>query len=348
MDDRRICISPQQLCRRIVATAISIAAAISFAPVPASADAPLVREAKIPLGNVSGRIDHMAFDPRHQRLFVAELGNDSVGVIDVKAKKTILTIPDLKEPQGIGYVASSDTLYVANAIDGTVRLFRSADLAPVRSIALGADADNVRVDAKTGQVFVGYGTGSIAVLDATSGEKRAAIKLSEHPEAFQLTPTGDRIYVNVPDAREIAVLDRATQKQVASWPTHDDRANFPMALDDNGARIITVFRHPARLAALSAADGSIITKIDVCGDADDVFIDAKRHRVYVSCGDGVVDVLERKNDGYVRLARVPTSSGARTSLFVPELDRLFVSVRASGGIVTSATPAAIWVFRPSP
>lgn len=328
--------------------AVSLAAAISLAPIAASADPPLVLEAKIPLGDVAGRIDHMAFDAVHQRLFVAELGNDSVGVVDVQAKKTIRTISHLREPQGLGYVAASDTLYVANAIDGTVRLFRGANLAPIQSIALGADADNVRVDAKTNQVLVGYGVGSIGLLDAVTGEKRGAIKLSEHPEAFQLAPAGDRIFVNVPGAREIAVLDRSAQKQVASWPTHDDRANFPMALDDNGARIITVFRHPARLAALSAKDGSALASIDVCGDADDVFVDARRHRVYVSCGEGVVDVLERRPDGYVRLARVPTSSGARTSLFVPELDRLFVAVRASGGIVTSATPPAIWVFRPSP
>lgn len=328
--------------------AVSLAAAISLAPIAASADPPLVLEAKIPLGDVAGRIDHMAFDAVHQRLFVAELGNDSVGVVDVQAKKTIRTISHLREPQGLGYVAASDTLYVANAIDGTVRLFRGANLAPIQSIALGADADNVRVDAKTNQVLVGYGVGSIGLLDAVTGEKRGAIKLSEHPEAFQLAPAGDRIFVNVPGAREIAVLDRSAQKQVASWPTHDDRANFPMALDDNGARIITVFRHPARLAALSAKDGSALASIDVCGDADDVFVDARRHRVYVSCGEGVVDVLERRPDGYVRLARVPTSSGARTSLFVPELDRLFVGVRASGGIVTSATPPAIWVFRPSP
>jgi YVTN family beta-propeller protein len=311
------------------------------------AEEPLVLEAKIPLGDVSGRIDHMAFDAAHQRLFVAELGNDSVGVVDVEAKKTIRTISHLKEPQGVGYVASSDTLYVANANDGSVRLFRGSDYAPAGTIDLGDDADNVRVDAKTGQVFIGYGSGGIAVLDAAAGQRRGDIKLRGHPEAFQLAPA-DRIYVNVPDERQIAVLDRTTQKQVASWPTRDGRGNFPMALGDDGARVVTVFRNPPRLAVLSATDGRTLASTEVCGDADDVFVDARRHRLYVSCGEGVVDVLERRPDGYVRLARVPTSSGARTSLFIPELDRLFVGVRASGGIVASATPAAIWVFRPSP
>lgn len=332
---------------RGLSIAIALAAAFGFAA-PAPAEQPLVLEAKIPLGDVSGRIDHMAFDAARQRLFVAELGNDSVGVVDVKAKKTIRTISHLKEPQGVGYVTSSDMLYVANANDGSVRLFRGGDYAPAGTIDLGEDADNIRVDAKTGQVFVGYGTGGIAGLDAATGQRRADIKLRGHPEAFQLAPAGDRIYVNVPDERQIAVLDRATQKQVASWPTRDARANFPMALADDGAHIVTVFRNPPRLAVLSATDGHTLASIEVCGDADDVFVDARRHRLYVSCGEGVVDVLERRPEGYVQLARVPTRSGARTSLFVPKLDRLFVAVRASGGIVTSATPPAIWVFRPAP
>jgi YVTN family beta-propeller protein len=327
--------------------ALALAATFGIAA-PAPAEPALVLEAKIPLGDVSGRIDHMAFDAARQRLFVAELGNDSVGVVDVAAKKTIRTISHLKAPQGVGYVASSDTLYVANANDGSVRLFRGGDYAPAGTIGLGKDADNVRVDAKTGQVFVGYGSGAIVVLDAATGQRRADIKLDGHPEAFQLAPAGDRIYVNVPDERQIAVLERATQRQVASWPTREGRANFPMALEDDEARIVTVFRTPPRLAVLSATDGRTLASAEVCGDADDVFVDARRQRLYVSCGAGVVDVLERRAEGYVRLARLPTRSGARTSLFVPELDRLFVGVRASGGIMTGATPAAIWVFRPAP
>ena len=104
-----------------------------------------------------------------------------------------------------------------------------------------------------------------------------------------------------------------------------------------------VFRNPPTLMVLSSQDGSMLAKIETCGDADDVFADPKRRRVYVSCGEGVVDVLEQVEAGYRRLARVPTVSGARTSLFVPELDRLFVAVRAR-----SKEPAAIWVFRPPP
>jgi DNA-binding beta-propeller fold protein YncE len=345
------------MIRAVLALALPVL--LAFAA-PAAADEPLVLEAKIPLGRVFGRIDHMAIDVRRQRLFVAELGNDSLGVVDLKTASVVKRLPHMAEPQGTGYVAATDTVYVASGLDGMVRLFHGADLAPAGMIALGQDADDIRVDDKAGQVVVGYGAGGIAVIDAATGKLHGTIHLAEHPEGFALWR--DRIFVNVPDARQIAVIDRAAQKQVASWPTHDGRANFPLAIEGEGERVVSVFRRPARLVAFSPVDGRSLASIDTCADADDVFADAKRHRLYVSCGEGAVDVLERRGNTYRRLARVPTAPGARTSLFVPELDRLYVAVRAVTGAANPAakgaaptpsapaglTPPAIWVFRPVP
>src|SRR5579864_2827953 len=132
------------------ALALVAAGGMALSTTALGAEAPLVLEAKIPLGDVFGRIDHMAFDAAHQRLFVAELGNDSIGIVDLKARKTIKTIPRLREPQGVGYVASADTLYVASAIDGSLHLFEGPSFKPGPVIPLGKDADNIRVDAKTG------------------------------------------------------------------------------------------------------------------------------------------------------------------------------------------------------
>src|SRR6185503_10307400 len=121
------------------------------------------------------------------------------------------------------------------------------------------------------------------------------------------------------------------------------RANFPMALDAEKGRILSVFRNPPQLIAFAMADGRRVADVAVCGDADDVFLDAKRRRVYVSCGSGAIDVLDASGDAYPRIAHLATVSGARTTLFVPERDRLYLAVRATGG-----EPAAIWVFRPEP
>jgi len=306
-----------------------------------TASPPLILEAKIPLGDVSGRIDHLGIDVKRQRLLVAELGNNSLGVVDLAAGKVLNRIAGLAEPQGVAYVPSSDSVFVANAGDGSVRALRGEDLNPIGRIELGDDADNVRVDAARNRVLVGYGKGALAVIDPVSLSKTADIGLKAHPEGFQIDETGTQVFVNVPDAREIVVIDLAVGS-TQSLPTQGAGANFPMAIDGEAHRVHVVFRSPPSLVALSSQDGHVVAKVDTCGDADDVFVDRKRHRVYVSCGQGVVDVLETDEQGYRRLARVPTVPGARTALFVPELDRLFVAVRAG-----SNEPAAIWVFRPA-
>ncbi len=304
--------------------------------------APLVLEAKIPLGQVSGRIDHLGIDVKRQRLFVAELGNNSLGVVDLAAGKVLRTVTGLSEPQGVAYVPFADSVFVANAGDGSVHVLRGDDLAPIGRIELGEDADNVRVDTQRNRVLVGYGNGALAVIDPATRTKAADIRLKGHPESFQIDETGTKVFVNVPDARAIEVVDLASQAS-RSLPTQDAGSNFPMAIDRDAHRVLVVFRSPPTLMALSSEDGRVVAKIETCGDADDVFVDPKRHRVYVSCGEGVVDVLEQREADYRRVARVPTVSGARTSLFAPELDRLFVAVRAR-----SNEPAAIWVFRPVP
>jgi DNA-binding beta-propeller fold protein YncE len=327
----------------VLGCAILLAASLVW-PAAASAQTaspPLILEAKIPLGQVSGRIDHLGIDLKRQRLLVAELGNNSLGVVDLAAGKVLRRITGLSEPQGVAYVPFSDSVFVANAGDGSVRVLRGEDLTPIGRIELSDDADNVRVDTARKRVFVGYGKGALAVIDPVSLSKTADISLKGHPEGFQIDETGTQVFVNVPDAREISVVDLAT-RSTGSLPTQGAGSNFPMAIDGEAHRFLVVFRSPPSLLALSSQDGHVAAKVDTCGDADDVFVDHKRRRVYVSCGEGVVDVLESVEAGYRRLARVPTVPGARTSLLVPELDRFFVAVRAG-----SSEPAAIWVFRPA-
>lgn len=326
--------------RALAFAVLTTVAAAGWAQTPGP---PLALETKIPLGAISGRIDHLAVDLKRQQLFVAELGNDSIGVVDLAAHKMRSTMLGFKEPQGIGYEPSTDAVYVANGGDGSVRALWAEDLTSKGRIDLGDDADNVRIDAARNRVLVGYGKGALAVIDPKSREKIADIRLKAHPEGFQIDESSARAFVNVPDAQQIEVVDLIKGEGIGAFPTQGHGANFPMALDRDAHRVLVVFRGPARLLVLSTMDSAVVADLDTCGDADDLFVDAKRRRVYVSCGAGAVDVFEERAGKYQHLGRVPTMPGARTSLFVPEMDRLFVAVRAAGG-----GPAAIWVFRPSP
>jgi DNA-binding beta-propeller fold protein YncE len=326
---------------RVLPAIAAVAAGVIWVTCVSGAESSLVLVAKVPLGQVRGRIDHLAVDVARQRLFVAELGNDTVGVVDLAHLVVLRTLRGLHEPQGIGYETTTDTLYVANAGDGAVRLFQGPDLAPVGRIELGDDADNVRIEPRSHQVIVGYGKGFLAVIDPVSRKKVGDIKLRGHPESFQITADGSQGFVNVPDAREIAAVNFGQSAQPSTWDTQELRANYPMTLDAAGNRVHVVFRHPATLAAFDMRSGKKLYSIDTCGDSDDVFFDPKRSRTYVSCGEGFIEVIADQGNRYAKEAKLATTGGARTALFVPELDRYFLAVRASG-----QEPAAIWIFKP--
>jgi YVTN family beta-propeller protein len=323
----------------LICVGVTLCNAIGKTDAQTPAPLPLQLETKIPLGDVRGRIDHMAMDLPRQRLFVAALGNDTVAIVDIKGRQVIHTIGGLSEPQGLGYMPSMETLYVANGRDGSVRVFSGANYGAAGQINLGENADNIRVDAGTAEIFVGYGSGALAVIDARSFRKIGDIPLGAHPESFQLA--GKQIYINLPAVHEIAVVDRESRKQVAPWLIDIAGGNFPMAIDAAARRVLTAFRNPAMLGVFSMKDGSLVTGPEICADADDLFVDGKRKRVYVSCGDGFLDGFA--GNPYQRIAHIPTVAGARTSLFIPELDRLVLAVRA-----TSSEPAGIWFFRPAP
>jgi DNA-binding beta-propeller fold protein YncE len=322
--------------------AVALLASLSAASAAWSAE-PLQLEARIPLGPVRGRIDHLAIDLERQRLFVAELGNDSVGIVDLGAGKVARRLSGLNKPQGVGWHAPTGTLYVANAGDGSVRLFQAPDFAPAGQIALGDDADNIRLDAKRDRIVVGYGKGALAMVDPASRRKIGEVALKGHPESFQFDEQSARIFANVPEAREVAVVDVEARRQTGGLDLDGARSNFPMAIDGDAHRLIAVARSPPRLLIFATGDGKPMKGAETCGDADDVFVDAARQRLYVICGEGAVDVFDRTADSYAQAARIRTAAGARTGLFVPATGRLYVAVRAGSG-----EPAALWVFRATP
>ena len=305
----------------------------------AQTNQPLHLEKTIELPDVQGRIDHMSIDVKGHRLFVSALGNNTVEVIDVQAGKRIKTISGLKEPQGVLYVPASDRLYVANAKDGSVRIFDGSSFQLLKTLDYGDDADNLRYEFEHKRIYVGYGSGALGEID-NDGGKVAETKLGTHPESFQLEKGSPRIYVNLPKARKIAAVDREKHSVIGSWRTGMAFANYPMTLDEANHRLIVVTRFPARLLVFDTNAGKIVQSLSVVGDCDDVFYDQIRKRIYASGGDGSISVFEQQDaDHYKESAKITTVKGARTSFFSPELDRLFLAVRRQG-----SQPAAIRIL----
>jgi len=277
----------------------------------------------------------MAMDLQGGRLFVAALGNNTVEVIDLTAGKVTDEIKALKEPQGVAYVAEGNKLLVSNGKGDSLSIYDGQSLKLLNQVALGDDPDNIRYDATTGYAYVGYGTGNesaLGVVDVSTGTKVADIKLRGHPESFQLEENGQRIFVNVPTASHIAVVDRDKGSVVETWPLSDATENFPMALDEANHRLFVGTRSPAKLVVLDTETGKTITSLDASGDADDIFYDTKHKRIYISGGEGAISVFEQTDpDDYGLMGKVDTAEGARTSLFVPDWDNtLYLAVPQRG------------------
>src|SRR5439155_2955623 len=126
----------------------------------------------------------------------------------------------------------ANRLFVANDKGGICKIYDAKSFQPVGELNFEDDADNVRYDETRKKIYVGFDSGGIAVVNALDGKQIGSIKLSAHPEAFQLEKNGKRIFVNVPNSRHVAVIDREKGKVVATWKTDLAFGNFPMALDD--------------------------------------------------------------------------------------------------------------------
>lgn len=289
----------------------------------------LVRSIELP--RVEGRIDHMAYDRAAHRLLVAALGNNTVEAVDVESGSHLRSLRGFREPQGIAVVPDGSLVAVANGQGEGVQLLNARDYTPGRMVSLGDDSDNVRYDPAARRLYVGYGAGALAAIDPGSGKVLGEAKLAGHPESFQLERSGSRIFVNVPTAGHIAVVDRTAMKVVAAWPVVGAKSNFPMALDEASHRVFAGCRRPAKVLEYDSRTGKEIGSFDIVGDTDDLFFDSARKRLYVSGGEGYLDVLEQQDAGrFQRVAHLPTAAGARTSLYVPEQNRLYLAVPHRG------------------
>ena len=296
---------------------------------PATQEQTLMLKKTIALPGVKGRIDHLTVDQPGNRLFLAALGNGTIEVIDLTAGRRIHSIDGLNEPQGILYLPESKRVIVACGGDGTVRSYDTLSYKQIARCDLGGDADNIRWNPSTHLLYVGFGHGALAGIQPENLTTQAQIKLPGHPESFQIDHATQRIYVNVPDARQIAVIDQTTNTLAKSWNITAAASNYPMALDETGSRLFSACRTPPRLLVFDTTSGKRLAATECVGDADDIFYDTKTKQIYVIGGEGFIDVFDGSNPAaYPRLAHVRTSPGARTGLFVPQQRLLYVAAPA--------------------
>ena len=250
--------------------------------------------------------------------------------MDIRRGERTAEIKGLAEPQGVYYDAKSGRGYVATGGDGKLRIYDGKSLTLRETLEFGSDADNLRYDQQSGDIWVGYGNGGIGIVNS-SGQNVGSVAVGAHPESFQFDTKANRVYVNVPNQFGLTVIDRKKRAVVAKWGLGGQFANYPMALDDANKKLFIGCRLPSRLVVLDTSSGQVVNSFPTVGDTDDVFYDPGQQLVYVIGGEGAVEVFRQRDPvHYESVQRMITAKGARTGLFVPALNRLFVAAPHRG------------------
>jgi DNA-binding beta-propeller fold protein YncE len=284
----------------------------------------------IKLPNVKGGFDLMAVDTHKRRLFVSAEDNHTVEILDVKNNLPLRSIANMDEPKWIVYRPELKSIFVATGGDGKVTEFDDSSFTKRKVYSFRENCNNLRFDTSANQLIVGVGNsfGALGFIDVKKKKIVKEVPLSDYPKQFDVD--GNLIYVNIPRKNLIDVVDQSKNKIITHWTIDESTNNVPMALDHVHQRLF-VGCTPGKLIIYDTQNGKAVTTVSIDKDADGIYYDAKRSRIYISCGEGYLDVVQQKDeDTYSLLDKVATANGAGTSLFSPALDQLFLAVPQAG------------------
>ena len=330
----------------LAAPMLALVTIASFAGEPGPA--PLERVQTIVLKGPVGGLDHLALDSRRGRLLVANTANNSLDVVDFKAGTLLRQVPGQGRIRGIAYAPDLDQVFVGNGTGGVFNAFDGRDYGLLKHVPLGEDADNVRYNPATRRIYVVHADAELAVFDAEGYSARAPIPLPKSVGAFQLEANRPRMYVNAKAAGLVVCIDTRKDEIIARFPVAPAAENAALAIDERHHRLFVGCRRDPSLVVMDSDDGKVVARVPLPGDVDDVYFDARRGRIYASCGDGSVAVIRRVDaDRYESLATIPTAKGARTSLFDEDGGRLYVAVPRRADRPPREAPE-VWVYQARP
>jgi DNA-binding beta-propeller fold protein YncE len=307
----------------------------------------------IPMPNVKGRMDHLGINVKGKRLFAAALDNNTLEIIDLKAGKRIFSIPAQSKPQGVFYSPDFNRVFVANGTDGTCKIYSGEKFTLIDSLSLGTNPSHVGYDPATKYLYVGIGVptsepGALAVVDTRSNKHIGDIRTEVRPGGVKIEKSGPRIFVTLRGIPKVGVLDRTKREQITTWPFTGATFISALAFDETDHRLFGGTRSPPMLIVFDTESGKQITQLEGVAGVDDLWYDAVHKRIYASGGRdvdvGFVFVYQQEDaDHYELISKVPTRPNSQTSIWVPELNRYYVSAAAN-----DKDDAAILVFEPQP
>jgi DNA-binding beta-propeller fold protein YncE len=312
-------------------TVLALAAAAAIRATNLASAAQLVLVGGIPVGPGAGEITDLEFDYANQRLFVLEGDSGTIAVIDLPTGTVTQTLRGLRTPRGLAHEPPNSQLYVASG-DGKLAVFQGVPLQRRATVSIGSDLGRPYYDAGSTQVYLGYGRRAIGVIDTAHNRTLRSIGLDGDPGPLAFENLSTRLFAGAVGEARILVADRAASRQVGSWGTGKSKDAAALALDEDAGLLIVAFRQPAGLAWFDLTGGSLRGRIEACAEPGKLIIDSLRARVYLTCGEGRIEIFQRGAAGnYSKIGIVETQPRATAALLAPPGDRLYLAVPSAIG-----------------
>jgi len=293
----------------------------------------------IPMPDLKGGdFDHFDVDLPGNRLFLTAEENSAVEVFDTQTNVLIHTIRGVDTPHSLLYLPATKQLWIIDGGDGTIKILDDRTYSVVGTVKLAIGADSAVYDPPRHLLYIAtggedakMGFSLISIVDTNTRKRVGDIKVdSTNIEGMAIDKNGARLFANIRDRSQVAVIDTEKRAVTSTWPLGDVRGNTPMALDDTKNRLFVVGRKPAKLIVLDSNSGKIIATLPTAEITDDMLFDPASKRIYVACDEFVVVYQQRDADHYDELARIPTGFRAKTAILVPELKRYYVAAPRHG------------------
>jgi DNA-binding beta-propeller fold protein YncE len=298
---------------------------------------PLKLIATTPLPDFTGDFDHFAVDLKGKRLFLTAEDHKTVEVFDLEGKR-IHSITGFGQPHAAVVLSDSNIIVTDGDDFGRVALVNGKDYKIMNTIKLPNGVDgavfnpvNQYYYVESGSDDAGAKTHVINIIDTKAFKLVGEITLpGNRSEAMAIDRAGKKMYVNLAGANQVGVVDLDTRKLITKWPVAGAQGADSLVLDEPNHRLFIATRKPAEFIAYDADTGKVVTMLPTAEMNDDMWFDAARKRFYVTGTETTAVMEQRDADHYSRLTDVSTGYRAKTSIYVPELNRLYIAVSGKG------------------
>ena len=324
--------------RRLMLAIFSLVLAVLAVASYAQEKLPLKLVATTPMPGFTGDFDHFGVDLKGNRLFLAAEDQKTVEVFDLRTGEWIHSIKGFGHPLTMAYLPESDRLIVTNGDTDDVALVDCKEYKILNTLKLGKGVDHSALNPINKYLYVENGaapdgkTHSLSIIDTNTFRIVGEIPglPGESNESMVIDRAGKKLYVNLTGSDEVGVIDLNVRQIIARWPLPDAHVAHAIALDESNRRLFTATRKPPQFIVFDIDTGKVVTSVPCVGVNSDMSLDVASKRIYVTGSDTASVFEQRDADHYEHIAEVPTAYRAKSSVFVPELKRLYIADSSKG------------------